>query len=177
MNSELLLLKKKAVTDNAEIEKKIAASSPRLRMVEDGKISAALPRFLLQKRRIDTAIFEDERISPVEAEIAGMVADLSRAWLADLEKLASGSLNEKERLHVVSAVWKGLKVMDKTQTEIDTLIRPAHDLTPVVESIAADRAQRLEDRVDEARSIRDRLVRDLKDSDVPANPEENRLTQ
>ncbi len=167
-------LRKEQVRDaNARIERLLAELTPRLPVACGTAFRLSLPNFLANKRHVDAAIIEDDHVTPIEAEIATMIANLAQAWLADLDRLANGALGDNETKRLVASVEKGVAAMRKTRADIDLLIRPSAGLDPAVESAAAEQASRLENRLAEARQIRDRLVRDLAPSDtetIQANP-------
>lgn len=179
-NEQALILEESA-KDNARIEETIASLS---RKFDGGKADSAIhklitrvPGLLASKRAIESSIMEDGRISAVEHEIAMMVGDLARASVADMERLAATREGTAERERLCEAIEKAVAAMDRTREEIDLLIRPSRGMMPAMESAAADRAQRLEDRLAEARSIRNRLERDLKSTDVIIEGDSGKLTQ
>ncbi len=159
--NEILLQKEDARLANLRIERTLADLTPRLPAASDTAFRLSLPNFLANKRHVEAAIFEDDRVTPVEAEIASMISDLATAWLADLDRLANGTLGDTETQRLITSVERGIAVMRKTRADIDLLIRPSAGLDPAFDSAATAQADRLETRLAEAQQIRDRLVRDL----------------
>ncbi len=157
---------------NLRIDRSLADLTPRLPAACGTAFRLSLPNFLANKRHVETAIFEDGRVTPVETEIATMISDLATAWLADLDRLANAALGDTETQRLIDSVERGIAVMKKTRADIDLLIRPSQGLDPALESAATEKAKRLESRLDEARLIRDRLVRDLQ----PGEPETSNTT-
>ncbi len=169
-DAEITLRRDQVQAENLRIERTLGDLTPRLPDRCGTAFRLSLPNFLANKRHVDAAIFEDNRVTPVEAEIGTMVGDLATAWLADLDRLATARLGDAEMDRLRDSVEKGITAMQKTRAEIDTLIRPSQGLDPALKSAAAERAQRLEDRLAEARLIRDRLVRDLQPGISPDPP-------
>jgi hypothetical protein len=163
---EIALRKEEARLANLRIEHTLTELTPRLPAACGTAFRLALPNFLANKRHVDAAIFEDERVTPVEAEIGTMIADLAHAWLADLDRLANGTLGDTEIQRLITSVEKGIATMQNIRADLDLLIRPSAGLDPTVASAATEQAKRLESRLAEARQIRDRLVRDLQPGDT-----------
>lgn len=169
--------------DNAQLQSSLTPLLERIDPAAFGEtaeersaILRKLQSFLRKKETIDDAIFADDSVSPIEAEISSMISELCRAMLADLKKLAEPKLPKAERRRLAAAVASAVRAMERTHGEIETLLEPAHGLGQTfAASTAEDRATRLEERLAEARAIRSRLQRDMTSTD--AVPESPRLHQ
>lgn len=161
--SRLEVLKEVCRRENAEIKGSISgilSQIPASRMVSARR--SDLQDLLRKKEMVEAAIFADGEVSDVEMEIAGMVSDLCRALLVDLRKLAAPQISELEQIKLAASIERALKTVERTQAEIETLIEPAHGLGgAAAATISEERASRLEERLEEAKAIRERLQRDM----------------
>lgn len=128
--------------------------------------------FLENKEGVEDALFEDIDVSDVEVEIATMVTNLAHSIMSELRTLAAGGLGSSEQERLVASISVGLQTISRTNSEIETLLRPGHGLETVpLEKTTEGCSAQLAERLDEARAIRGRLSRDV------ANIDDNMLVR
>ncbi len=145
----------------------------------DKKLVPRLRQLVAHKTAIETEILEDGLLTGDEREIALMTGRLCSGIVAELETLAELPPGADRRDALIAEIHRGLKTVERTRQEIQTLLRPVPDAGPATSPALREHANELQARLDEASAIRRRLSEDLElgPAAEPSRQPENPLTQ
>jgi len=154
--------------ENERLRVRLVELEGRLRLQNETTSAERIRTLVPGKQAIEAVILRDAEITSEEAEIARMVSGLVTTIVEEGERLVAPGLSKQEQQKLRDDIANGVRVLQQTHQEIDTLIDPLSGLEPSPgERAIREKSDRLQARLNQAKNIRKRLEHDL---DLPQGP-------